>query len=113
MANKLGRRRREEAGSLTSSAAAAPVASKPVSPHAHIEGVLRNGGQIMIGTVQPIEGAAIAHDGKKTLVMLRLKPDEPLAAVMARLELAVAKAQTTGKRVDEINKPGSDVTYSF
>ncbi len=29
------------------------------------------GGQIMLGTVKPISNAAVAHDGKKTLAMLR------------------------------------------
>lgn len=32
------------------------------------------GGQIMVGTVAPIKGAAIAHDGKQTLAMLRRRP---------------------------------------
>ena len=44
------------------------------TPHAHIEALIHSGGQVMIGTMQPIRRAAVAHDGNKTLAMLRCKP---------------------------------------
>jgi hypothetical protein len=73
--------------------------------------VMDSGGQIMLGTVKPFAGAAVAHDGKKTLAMLRRPPAEAVADLLIRLDAAIARAQYTGSRVDEINKPSSDVRY--
>jgi hypothetical protein len=56
---------------------------------------------------------AIAHDGKKTLAILRRRPAEAVADLLLRLDAAIASAQTTGSRVDEINKPSSDVRYEL
>lgn len=80
---------------------------------AHIEALIDAGGQIMLGTVQPIVGAAVAHDGKKTLVMLRRRSAEPLSMLLERLDAAIETALRTGTRVDEINKPSSDVRYRY
>src|SRR6266496_2623398 len=74
----------------------------------HIQAVIEGGGQIMLGTVAPIKGAAVAHDGKQTLAMLRRRPHEPIPALLARLDAAIAAAQPTGSRVDEINTASSD-----
>ena len=79
----------------------------------HIEALIDAGGQIMLGTVQPIVGAAVAHDGKKTLVMLKRQPEEPVSRLLERLDTAIQTARRTGKRVDEINKPNSDVRYRY
>lgn len=70
---------------------------------AHIEALIEGGGQILIGTIAPINGAAVAHDGKKTLVMLRRRAKEPMAKLLARLDEAIVTSRTTGQRVDEIN----------
>jgi len=67
----------------------------------------------MIGTMQPIRRAAVAHDGNKTLAMLRCKSNESLTDILLRLEAAIAKAKATGERVDEINRPGTDRTYEY
>jgi hypothetical protein len=75
--------------------------------------VIAGGGQIMVGTVQPIRDAAVAHDGAKTLAMLRKRPHESLAALLARLDAAIASARATGQRVDEINKPTSSTRYEL
>jgi hypothetical protein len=93
--------------------AASPPPDKPDSRHAHIEAIIHGGGQIMIGTIQPIRGAAIAHDGTKTLVMLRVKRAEPLDDLLARLDQAIATARATGQRVDDVNRPSSTTTYEF
>lgn len=79
----------------------------------HIEALIDARGQIMLGTVQPIVGAAVAHDGKKTLVMLKRQPEEPVSKLLERLDAAIQTAKRTGKCVDEINKPKSDVRYSY
>ncbi|HLX28740.1 MAG TPA: hypothetical protein VKV24_09685 [Casimicrobiaceae bacterium] len=71
------------------------------------------GGQIMVGTVAPIKGAAVAHDGKQTLVMLRRQPREAITDLLARLDAAIAAAQANGSRVDEINTPSSDTRYEL
>ena len=67
----------------------------------------------MIGTVAPIQGAAVAHDGKKTLAMLRRRPREAIQELLARLDAAIATAKSTGSRVDEINVDSSDTRYEF
>lgn len=88
--------------------------SNTISPAlAHIEALIDAGGQIMLGTVQPIVGAAVAHDGKKTLVMLKRQSAEPVSTLLERLDAAIETALRTGTRVDEINKPSSDVRYSY
>jgi len=65
----------------------------------------------MMGTMQPIQGAAVAHDGKKTVAMLRRRPNESVAQLLARLDEAIAKAKATGEPVDEINTQSSNETY--
>ena len=79
----------------------------------HIQALIDAGGQIMLGTVKPIIGAAVAHDGKKTLVMLKRRPDEPVQLLLSRLNNAIQTAHDSGQRVDEINRPDSDVRYSY
>ena len=99
-----------------SSVAAATTASPQVAvttPHAHLEALIHGGGQVMIGTMQPIRRAAVAHDGNKTLAMLRCKPGESLSDILFRLEAAIAKAKATGARVDEINRPGAAQSYDY
>jgi hypothetical protein len=65
----------------------------------------------MIGTIKPVNGAAVAHDGKKTLAMLRRKPNEPIEELLQRLNTAIGVAKKAGCRIDEINDPSSDVNY--
>lgn len=79
----------------------------------HIQAVIEGGGQIMVGTIAPIKGAAVAHNGKKTLAMLRRRPQEPIPELLARLDAAIATAQSTGSRVDEINTESSDKRYEI
>jgi hypothetical protein len=86
-------------------------ASAPAWPH--IQVLIDSGGQIMIGTVAPIHGAAVAHDGKKTLAMLRHRPGEAIQELLGRLDAAIATAKATGSRVDEINAPSSDRRYEI
>jgi len=67
----------------------------------------------MIGAIAPIHGAAVAHDGGKTLVMLRRRPREAIPDLLARLDAAIAIAQSTGSRVDEINTASADRRYEI
>lgn len=50
---------------------------------------------------------------KKTLAMLRRRSGEALPDLLARLDLAIATAKSTGSRVDEINTPSSDRRYEI
>jgi hypothetical protein len=75
--------------------------------------LMNAGGQVMLGSLKPISNAAVAHDGKKTLAMLRRRPAEPVEDLMVRLDSAIATALSTGTRVDEINKPHADVRYEL
>jgi hypothetical protein len=80
---------------------------------ANIQAVIDSGGQIMVGTVAPIRGAAVAHDGRKALVMLRRRPHEAIPDLLARLDAAIATAKATGSRIDEINTTTSDRSYEL
>jgi hypothetical protein len=67
----------------------------------------------MLGTIAPVHGAAVAHDGRKTLAMLRRRPNESTASLLNRLDAAIATAQKTGTRVDEINDLARDERYAI
>jgi hypothetical protein len=67
----------------------------------------------MVGTVAPIRDAAVAHDGRTTLVMLRRRTREAIPDLLARLDAAIATAKATGSRVDEINTTTSDRSYEL
>jgi hypothetical protein len=100
------------ARSLSSTPRATEVtASSPA--WAHIQEIIESGGQIMLGTLAPISGAAVAHDGKKTLAMLRRRPGEAVPELLTRLDAAIATAKSTGVRMDEINVGSSDTRYEF
>jgi hypothetical protein len=79
----------------------------------NITAVIEAGGQIMVGTVAPIRDAAVAHDGQKTLAMLRRWPHEAIPDLLARLDAAINTAKATGTRVDEINRPNADTSYEL
>ena len=71
----------------------------------HVDALIHGGGQIMIGAIRPVPVAAVAHDGRQPLAMLRCAPGESLQQILGRLETALALARTTGQRVDDINRP--------
>lgn len=87
-------------------------APSPADLYPHITSLINAGGQVMIGTVAPIQGAAIAHDGKKTLVMIKRSDAESSTDLITRLDAAIALNRTTGLRVDDVNTPNSDTRYS-
>ncbi len=86
---------------------------KPSRALANVQAVIDGGGQIMVGTIAPIKNAAVAHDGTKTLAMLKRKSNESIPDLMLRLDAAIMTAVSTGQRVDEINKPTSDTHYQL
>lgn len=85
----------------------------PTDQLRHIAAMLDSGGHIMLGTIKPVAGAAVAYDGHKTLAMLQRRPSEAVADLLLRLDAAIATAKSNGKRVDEINKPSSDVRHEL
>ncbi len=87
-------------------------APSPIDLYPHITALISAGGQVMIGTVAPIPGAAIAHDGKKTLVMIKRTDAESATDLITRLDAAIALSRSTGLRVDDVNTPHSDTRYS-
>jgi len=100
-------------GRIADSSSSPPEVKASPPGWAHIQALIDGGGQIMIGTVAPIHAAAVAHDGEKTLAMLRRRPGEPVPALLARLDAAIATAKSTGSRVDEINDASSDRRYEI
>ena len=85
----------------------------PSSAWVHIQAIIESGGQIMIGTIAPLHGAAVAHDGTKTVALLRRRTGEALSDLLVRLDAAIVTAKSTGSRVDEINTPSSDRRYEI
>lgn len=84
-----------------------------MATYTHITQVIDAGGQIMLGTMKPIAKSAVAHDGKKTLAMLRQRPHESVEDLLVRLDQAIAQAVATGQRVDEINQASAPVRYEI
>ena len=60
-------------------------------------------GQITVGNVRPVGCVAVAHDGRQTVSMLRRREEESVTELLARLDLAIAKALNEGIRTDEVN----------
>jgi len=60
-------------------------------------------GQITVGNVRPVGCVAVAHDGRQTVSMLRRREEESVTELLARLDLAIAKAINEGIRTDEVN----------
>lgn len=112
MESRRKKRGRTTSGGLSSTAPRAPSANSSAL-YANIEAVIKGGGQIMIGTVAPIYGAAVAHDGKKTLAMLKQRAQEPLADLLLRLDTAIANAKASDRRIDEINSASSKTRYEL
>ncbi len=80
----------------------------------NITALIEGGGQIMIGTVKPLTtNTAVAHDGRKTLAMLRRRGGESVDGLLSRLDAAIATAKATGVRVDEINTGSGSVRYEI
>jgi hypothetical protein len=111
------RTRRSASGGIARSLPATPKATEPQAVNSpsltHIQALIEGGGQIMIGSIAPIQGAAVAHDGNQTLVMLKRRPGEAIQDLLARLDVAIATAKSTGSRVDEINVKSSDIRYEI
>ena len=110
--------RRAPPGGVAGPGALAPkavnVAANPgAAAWPNITTLIEAGGQIMVGTVAPIRDAAVAHDGKKTLAMLRRRPHEAIPDLLARLDTAIGTAKATGTRVDEINSAGANDRYEL
>ncbi len=69
----------------------------------NIEALIEYGGQINIGSHPPIGCIAVANIEGDTLAMLKRGPNENIVELLNRLDLAIALADETGDRVDEIN----------
>ena len=105
--------RRNAAGSVAGAGPRPAPGDRAAPAYPRIESIIYSGGQIMIGTIAPIAGAAVAHDGKNTLAMLRCQPQETLPHLLQRLEAAIVVAQATGQRVDELNRRNADQRYEL
>lgn len=64
-------------------------------------------GQITVGALRPVGCVAVANDEDNCLAMLVRRKGEPLAQLLARLDLAIAKALTEDIFTDEVNPPPS------
>jgi hypothetical protein len=67
----------------------------------------------MLGTIKPVNGEAVAQDGRETRAILRRRPGEIIEELLSRLNRATVIAKDRGIQVDEINNdPDADVTYT-
>jgi len=71
----------------------------------NIEALIEDGGDITVGAMGSIECAATAADGHNALAMLVRRDGETLAALLKRLDRAIARYFDTGETTDEINPP--------
>ncbi len=70
---------------------------------AHIDALMKAGGQITLGRMAPLGGVAVAGDEHNLYVALRRRPDETVSALLQRLDQAIGVARTGGARTNEIN----------
>lgn len=73
----------------------------------NIEALIDDGGDITVGPIGAIECAASAADGHNALALLVRREGETLAALLKRLDKAIAKFNETGETIDEINPPSN------
>jgi len=64
---------------------------------------MKAGGQITLGRVAPLDGVALAGDGKDLYAALRRRPDESVDELLHRLDQAIELAQRNGTHTNEIN----------
>jgi hypothetical protein len=79
-----------------------PASASPARFLPNIDDLVKHGGEITVGLIGPVPGAA-ASDGDQTLAMLVRRPRESLKALLTRLDAAIGKAGVEGEIVDEIN----------
>jgi hypothetical protein len=71
----------------------------------NIEALIDDGGDITLGALAPFECVATAADGNTCLAMLVCRNGETLAALLKRLDKAIALAWSDKVYTDEINGP--------
>lgn len=82
-----------------------PTSSLPDLPY--INEIIEQGG-ISIGIISPVSDCvAVAHEGRNTLAMLVRRKGETLLQLLARLDFAIARAQTDDVFTDEVNSPAN------
>ena len=74
------------------------------SPFPHLEAyVLFDRGQLSVGSIGPIECAAVAADPHTMHVALQRRDGETLMQLLARLDAALLRALEFNEYTDEIN----------
>jgi hypothetical protein len=98
MARRRQTRASSKSGRLTHS-------STPSSPWPRVEELIECGGNITIGSVDPVPCAAVAANDYNMLAALVRRRDETFIELMQRLDAAIAKAIDSDEFTDEINSP--------
>jgi len=70
---------------------------------AHIDALMKAGGQITLGRMAPLDGVAVAADDHDIYAVLRRKPAESFESLLQRLDQAIETAQAGGPRTNEID----------
>jgi len=69
----------------------------------NIDYLISGVGEVTLGRVGPVECAAVASEGTNPLAMLVRRDGESLAALLKRLDAAIAAAWEDEVFIDEIN----------
>lgn len=75
----------------------------PEETWAHIDALMKAGGQITLGRMAPLDGVAVAGDDRNLYAALRRRPNETVTELLQRLDQAVGLAQHKGVRTNEID----------
>ncbi len=78
-------------------------AATPDEPWPNLQDLLDDDGNLTIGQIMPIPCAAIAADEYTMRVALIRQPNESLAELLVRLDLALGEVNATGDSIDDIN----------
>jgi hypothetical protein len=67
-----------------------------------VTALLDAGGHVTLGRVEPMEGVAVAANGREVVAVLRRRSKESAADLMQRLEDALAAVAQGGAAVNEV-----------
>lgn len=73
------------------------------NPWAHIDALMKAGGQITLGRMAPLDGVAVAVVENDIYAILRRKPEESFSSLLHRLDQAIGVAQGGGPRTNEVD----------
>lgn len=96
-------RRSRPAGRKPASRVAPNPPHDPLAGLPNVAALIETEGQISLGQMAPVGCVAIATDEHNCLAMLQRRDGETLYQLLARLDVAIARAWNQSEFTDEIN----------